>query len=521
MKVQALLDDLDSLAPFQLAEAWDNVGLQVGSPQAEVRRLLVTLDPSEQAIEAALRLRCQAVLTHHPLIFSSLRAVIDEGYPSSVVSRALRDGIAIIAAHTNLDKARGGLAEVAGAILGLEGMQPLQPSPVDWLKLVGFVPADEVDEVRSAVFAAGGGVIGNYGHCSFAIPGTGTFMPLPGATPTVGTPGTDNTTDEVRLEIVFPRQARRAVLDAFVTAHSYEEPAYDVYPVEDEVAGVGFGRVGYLPEPQLVGDLVATIAHTFKVPSLRYLGDPRRRITRVAILPGSGASGIAAAAAKAEALVTGDLKYHDAAEADRLGLTLVDLPHEVAEGSALQRWADRLADRLGRHGVHVEFFSGPGFPWRYAEPQAPPEHLGVDNVTPDEANSHYELYVDGGARGNPGPAGIGARLLTEEGEVAEELADFIGTATNNVAEYQAMIAGLEMALDHGVRRLRVYADSELVVRQLTGQYRVREASLRVLHDQAVRLLHELADVEVVHIPREQNAAADELVNRAIDDAASR
>jgi len=117
--------------------------------------------------------------------------------------------------------------------------------------------------------------------------------------------------------------------------------------------------------------------------------------------------------------------------------------------------------------------------------------------------------------------GIGVTVTTESDAPVYELGEFLGTCTNNVAEYQAMIAGLEMALDHGVRRLTVYADSELVVRQINGQYRVKDANLRVLHDQALRLLHELPDVEVRHIPREQNADADALVNRAIDEAKGR
>jgi ribonuclease HI len=266
---------------------------------------------------------------------------------------------------------------------------------------------------------------------------------------------------------------------------------------------------------------VSDIAHIFRVPTLRYLGDPGRRVSRVAILPGSGGTAIEAAAGKADVFITGDVKYHDAAEAGRLGLALVDLPHEAAEASALQRWTDHLTDRLGPHGVEVEFFAAQRSPWHYAAPTQRLSHLSVDDVSSEEQHGHFELFVDGGARGNPGPAGIGARLVTEQGEPAEELADFIGTATNNVAEYQAMIAGLEMALDHGARRLTVFSDSELIVRQINGQYRVKDANLRVLHDQALRLLHELPDVQVRHIPREQNADADALVNRAIDEAKGR
>ena len=133
-------------------------------------------------------------------------------------------------------------------------------------------------------------------------------------------------------------------------------------------------------------------------------------------------------------------------------------------------------------------------------------------------DSRHSLYTDGGARGNPGPAGVGAVLLSSSGDVVDELADFIGVATNNVAEYQALIAGLELALDRDVERLDVFLDSELVVRQLSGQYRVKDATLKALHAQATYLMHKFHEIDVKHVPREQNAAADALVNQAIDAA---
>ncbi len=123
-------------------------------------------------------------------------------------------------------------------------------------------------------------------------------------------------------------------------------------------------------------------------------------------------------------------------------------------------------------------------------------------------DDRHRLYTDGGARGNPGPAGIGARLLDAAGDVVEELADSIGTATNNVAEYQALLAGLELALDHDVQRLDVFLDSELVVRQVNGQYKVKDAGLKPLHAQACLLLSRFHEVDVKHVRREQNAEAD-------------
>jgi ribonuclease HI len=236
-------------------------------------------------------------------------------------------------------------------------------------------------------------------------------------------------------------------------------------------------------------------------------------VHRVACLPGSGGSLVAAAAGVADVLITGDLKYHQAQEAAGLGLALIEVPHEVAEEEALERWSEGFADVLASKGVEVEFQRREPGVWALSGESVAHER------THNHEDDHVHLYVDGGARGNPGPAGIGARLLTADGDLVEELADYIGEATNNVAEYQALVAGLQMALDHRVRRLTVFADSELVVKQLNGQYRVKDAVLRGFHDQASRLLHQIADVELRHIPREQNAEADRLVNQAIDGAA--
>jgi ribonuclease HI len=425
----------------------------------------------------------------------------------------------VVACHTNLDKAAGGLADIAAAVLGLEGVKPIAPSPVDWLKLVGFVPADDLAAVRAAVFAAGAGVIGNYEHCSFYLRGTGTFRPREGARPAVGEVGKDNATGELRLEVVFPRAARRAVLDAYVAAHSYEEPAYDVYPVEDEVSGVGLGRVGFLSQPQPLGDLAAAVAHHFKLSTVRYSGDPRASVQAVAVVPGSGAAAVDYVCGRADVLVTGDAKYHDAERAARLGLPVIDLPHDAAEGVALERWTDVLADRLTGAGVSVSFLAGPHTIWQQSGSAPLPTRLGVDDVGAEP--SRYHLFVDGGARGNPGPAGIGVRLETSDGELVEELADAIGATTNNQAEYQALIAGLELALDRGVKELVVFADSELIVRQMNGEYRVKDTKLQPLHARAAHLVHELPDVEIRHIPREQNGDADRLVNEAIDEALRR
>jgi dinuclear metal center YbgI/SA1388 family protein len=549
-----VIEAVDRLAPFELAEPWDKVGLQVGSPDSAVAAVLVSLEADGDALDAAQRLGCQVVIAHHPLLFEPLTRLTDESLPGALALRAARGDIAVVVAHTNLDKARGGLGDTFAAMLGLEDVRPLAPAPVDWCKLAGFVPADAAEDVRAAVFAAGAGRIGDYEHCSFVTAGQGTFYAGGGASPVVGEKGRDEAVAELRVEVVFPRRLRREVLDAYVAAHPYEEPAFDVYQVENEVASLGLGRVGALARPQVLSQFAVEVAAELHLPAVRVSSGPEREVRRVACVPGSGASLIEAAAATADILVTGDVKYHDALRAHELGLGLVDVPHDVAEDAALARWSDALADALGRDGVRVEIHRVASPVWATlpggapvarprpalrlvhsesqggdssegegASPEVSPgiglEEPAGEPVQPTNRDDmHHHLYTDGGARGNPGPAGIGARLLTAEGMLVDELSDVIGDATNNVAEYEALLAGLELALDRGVERLTVFMDSELVVRQLTGQYKVKNADLKALHTEAARRLRGFREVDVKHIRREQNGDADRLVNEALDRA---
>jgi dinuclear metal center YbgI/SA1388 family protein len=556
MMVRDVISAVDRLAPFALAEPWDHVGLQVGSPGDELRApgtggaagaagpagaasgpeggapvVLVALELDDAVLDEARRLEAAVVVVHHPLIFDPLERLSDDTEAGRLALRAAREGVAVIAAHTSLDKARGGMADVVAGMLGLEAVQPLQPAAADVLKLVGFVPEDDADLVRKALFASGAGVIGEYEHCSWSVGGQGTFFGRDGTDPAAGAAGRDERVDELRLEVVFPRRLRRRVTGAYVAAHPYEEPAFDIVPLENEIASLGLGRLGLLPAPATLEALAAEVAAVLRLPSVRYAGDGGREIRRVAVLPGSGAEAIARGVGQiADVLVTGDVKYHEARAAQAQGLALIDAPHGVTEQEGVLRWAERLRDALGP-AVAIETFRDPGVGvWSDAgagvvqmADAAGEEHVRAElreaDVALEPANrddDRYHLYTDGGARGNPGPAGIGARLMTAAGDVVEDLADFIGRATNNVAEYQALIAGLEIALDRGVERLDVFLDSELVVRQVNGQYKVKDAGLKPLHQQACLLLSKFHEVDVKHVRREQNAAADALVNQAID-----
>jgi dinuclear metal center YbgI/SA1388 family protein len=550
-QVRDIVRIIDRLAPFELAEAWDHVGLQVGAGGEPVSGLLVALEVDDAALDEASRLGCQLMLVHHPLIHAPLERLTEDDGVGRLALRVARERLAVVVAHTSLDKAHGGIADIVANMLDLEETTPLAPAPADVMKLVGFVPADDADLVRKAVFAVGAGIIGDYEHCSWSVAGQGTFFGLEGTDPTFGLAGRDETVDEIRFEVVFPKRHRRRVVAAYVAAHPYEEPAFDVYPVENEIASLGLGRLGVLPEPMPLAAFAAEVAAVLRLPSVRYAGDGARLVRRVACLPGAGAEAIArGVAAVADVLVTGDVKYHEARAALAQGLCLVDAPHDVAEEEAMLRWSEVLAEALAGTGVRVETYRRSAGMWQVydasgsaarpvstIEPapaaggrrggQAPAEKAPgdrdgqLDRLSEQLAHrtdARHRLYTDGGSRGNPGPAGIGAVLLSPRGAVVDELAAFIGVATNNVAEYQALLAGLELALDREVERLDAFLDSELVVRQLLGRYQVKDATLKALHAQATHLMRQFHEIDVQHVPRAENTAADALVNKAIDAA---
>ena len=388
------------------------------------------------------------------------------------------------------------------------------PAALDWCKLVGFVPEGDLETVRQAIFAAGAGEIGKYAHCSWTVAGQGTFVPQEGAQPTVGTVGHRRRRPSCASRPCSRGVSTAAVIDAFVAAHSYEEPAFDVYAIENQSREQGLGRVGTLAAPQPLGRLAADVAALFHLPHVRYSGDARRPVQRVACLPGSGGSLVAAAAGVADVLVTGDIKYHQAREAAGLGLALIEVPHDVAEEEALERWSEGFADVLASKGVEVEFQRREPGVWALSgEPVAHERAAQLTRTTTCTctwtAARAAIPALPGSARACSPPTATWSRSWPTTSARRP-------TTWPSTRRWWPACRWLSTT---ACAALTVFADSELVVKQLNGQYKVKDAVLRGFHDQASRLLHQIADVEVRHIPREQNAEADRLVNQAIDGAA--
>jgi dinuclear metal center YbgI/SA1388 family protein len=345
MTIKDITATLESWAPRTLQEDYDNSGLQVGDPEAEVTSALVCLDCTEAVVEEAAAKGCGLIIAHHPVIFRGLKSLVARSYVERTLLLALRHGIAIYAIHTNLDNVVDGVNGEIASRLGLKPLGVLDPKPAQLRKLVVFVPTDHAEAVRNALFRAGAGHVGAYDECSFNLEGTGTFRGGEGTNPYVGQRGQRHHEAEVRVETIFHAPHEAAILRAMVAAHPYEEVAYDLYALANTHQGIGSGLVGEWEEPLEEAAFLARLKEVFGLQVVRHTRLLGRPIRRVALCGGSGAFLIGKAIASgADAFITGDVKYHQFFDADGR-LLLADIGHYGSE----QYTMHLLQRRLGEH----------------------------------------------------------------------------------------------------------------------------------------------------------------------------
>ncbi len=341
MRVQDVIKALEAVAPPALAEEGDNVGLILGDASADVRSIMLCVDLTAPVLKEAAA--SQMVMAYHPPIYKPVSRLTAGASP--VLYQALRQGLAVYSVHTALDAAPGGTNDVLVAMLGVESPRPLESTVRQGqCKIVVFVPPEDLSRVADAAFSAGAGRIGNYHDCAFFVHGIGAFCGGPGSHPTLGKPGQHEVNEEMRLEVVAPRGAAGAVCGAIRGAHSYEEPAIDVYPLEDFPDGAGRGRVGKLARPASPAALVAKLKKAAGVRSVLVApAAGKAAVSTVAFAAGScGSLYKAALAAGAQLYVTGEMRHHDALAASAAGMTVVCLGHSNSERPALASLADRL-----------------------------------------------------------------------------------------------------------------------------------------------------------------------------------
>ncbi|WP_443937203.1 Nif3-like dinuclear metal center hexameric protein [Pedobacter sp. MW01-1-1] len=331
MKLAELTNYLESIAPLNYQEDYDNSGLIVGDPNMEIKAALVALDCVEKIVEEAILTRCNLIITHHPIVFKGLKKLNGKNYVERVVLKAIKNNIALYAIHTNLDHVHTGVNAKICEQLGLTGIKILSPKAGILKKIVTYCPQAQAEQVRAALFYAGAGTIGNYSECSFNTDGFGTFKGNEHTEPFVGTKNVRHRESEVRIEMVYPVQAERKILVALFENHPYEEIAYDIYKLENKHALVGAGMLGWLEYDMDGYDFLHLVKDRMKAKVVRHTDVLPKRIKKVAVCGGAGSFLLKdAIAAGAEAFVTADFKYHEFFDAEEK-IVIVDIGHFETE----------------------------------------------------------------------------------------------------------------------------------------------------------------------------------------------
>ncbi len=351
--IREIISVLEDWAPGAYQESYDNAGLITGNKEAPCTGVLVSLDCTETIVQEAIDTGCNLVVSHHPIVFSGLKQLTGKNYIERTVIKAIKNDICIYAIHTNLDNVHTGVNRMISDKLALKNGKVLAPKANTLSKLVLYGTPEDIANMQQAVFHSGGGVIGNYGECSFEHPGTGAFKPLEGSNPTLGKHNKREKVAELRTEILVPKHKLGLAIAAAKKASSYEEIAYDLIPLENKNQEVGSGWIGELAEPMEVHDFLLHLKATFGAAGVRFSGNTQKTIKTVALCGGAGFFLLRyAMAAKADVFVTGDVKYHQFFDAEDQ-ILLADIGHYESEKFTIELIANYLKEKFTTFAVRL------------------------------------------------------------------------------------------------------------------------------------------------------------------------
>ncbi|ACU64297.1 Nif3-like dinuclear metal center hexameric protein [Chitinophaga pinensis] len=346
MKIRDITNAIAAFAPLQYQESYDNAGLLFGSADWELTGVLLTLDATEAVIDEAIEKKCNLVVAHHPIVFGGLKKINGNNYVERVAIKAIKNDIAIYAAHTNLDNVRNGVCNMMAQRLDLQQCSVLSPKRELLRKLYTFVPQAAAEKVRAALFAAGAGHIGAYNECSYNVEGTGTFKAGAGTNPHVGEIGQRHMEPETKVEVIFPVYLENAVVKALLGSHPYEEVAYDIVKLENAYAEVGSGLIGELKAPMEEETFLRWVKQQFNTGCVRYTPLRGRPVKKVALCGGAGSFLLKRAiSAGADAYISADFKYHEFFDAENQ-IVIADVGHFESEQFTVELFYHILTEKF-------------------------------------------------------------------------------------------------------------------------------------------------------------------------------
>ncbi|WP_017260107.1 Nif3-like dinuclear metal center hexameric protein [Pedobacter arcticus] len=353
MQIKDLTNYLESIAPSNYQESYDNSGLIVGDYNQTINKALVSLDCTEAIVDEAIATGCDIIISHHPIVFKGLKRFNGSNYVERVVMKAIANNIALYAIHTNLDSVSTGVNAKICEKIGLTNCKTLAPKSGILKKLCFFVPLTATEVVKNAIFNAGAGQIGNYSNCSFSVKGEGTFKANEKANPFVGQKNEIHTEAEQRVEVVYPAQAESQIIKALLNAHPYEEVAYDIYSLDNQHQDVGAGMVGELTEEMDALDFLRHLKQSMELSVIRHTEILPKKIKRVAVCGGSGSFLLKnAIRANADVFVTADFKYHEFFDAEDK-LIIADIGHFESEQFTQQLLLDIITEKFPNFAIRL------------------------------------------------------------------------------------------------------------------------------------------------------------------------
>ncbi|MEZ5007332.1 MAG: Nif3-like dinuclear metal center hexameric protein [Chitinophagales bacterium] len=357
MKINQILQHLESVAPRSYQESYDNAQLLTGNLNWECTGVLLTLDAIEVIVEEAIETGCNLVIAHHPIVFSGLKSLTGKNYIERTIIKAIKNDIAIYACHTNLDNVKMGVNQKFADKLGLVNTRILAPKRGILKKLYTYVPADYTNKVKDALFEAGAGRIGNYSECSFSSKGEGTFKGDDASEPFIGKKGERHLEAEDKLEVLFPMDVESKVIAALLKSHPYEEVAYDVVSLDNIHQEVGSGMVGELKEEMDTTLFLKMVKEKMKTNCIRHTEITKNKVKKVAICGGAGSFLLPnAIKSGADVFITGDYKYHQFFDADGR-IIIADIGHYESEQFTSELIYDILSQKFDNFAVRLSKYN--------------------------------------------------------------------------------------------------------------------------------------------------------------------
>jgi dinuclear metal center YbgI/SA1388 family protein len=348
--INDLIIEIEKKFPISMQESYDNCGLITGDKTNEIKGVLLTIDITEEVIDEAIEKKFNLIISHHPIIFKPIKKITGNNYIEKVLIKAIKNDIAIYAAHTSVDNSSEGINKYIADLLGLKNYKILDTKSELLVKLVTFVPTNYIDAVRNAIFEAGAGVIGNYDCCSYNIEGQGTFRASENSNPFVGKKGEIHFEKEIRLETIMPKYIQNKVIDALKKTHPYEEIAYDIYPLENKFEKFGAGIIGEIDEIDEI-DLLKNIKEKIKLPSIKFSMLLNKKVSKIALCTGAGAFLVdEAIRQKADVFISSEFKYNQYLDVQNK-ILIVDSGHYETEIFVKNLFYDFITKKITNFAV--------------------------------------------------------------------------------------------------------------------------------------------------------------------------